>query len=62
LKRQAIGRKYCVGKGAITAKDRRINIVEKLEQQSKKGKGKGKVTVTITISNNNNKDVNNDND
>jgi hypothetical protein len=62
LKRQAIRRKYCVGKGAITAKDGRTNIAEKLERQSKKGKGKGKVTVTIAVSDDNDEDVDDDDD
>jgi len=56
-KRKAIGRKYCVGKGAVTVGDARTAISEKMARQSKKGKGKGKATrnsiknsIEITVS------------
>ena len=72
LKRQAIRRKYTVGKGAITAKAGRKAIAEKLDRQSKKGiskgrgkgkgKGKGKGTVTIPVSSDSDLDADSDDD
>jgi hypothetical protein len=62
LKRQAIGRKYTVGKGTVSVQDGRKNISEKLERQSNegRGKGKGKATITITVSSDSDIDADSD--